>query len=95
MRLIALKPLPYKGRRLSVGDEFEVSCVKTQRVLVALGKAKAKIADDTEVMEFLDPEFPEQTTTTTEAPVTDKKPSKPKRKPRRKYKRRDLKVEDD
>lgn len=89
-RLIALKKLPYKGRRLSFGDEFDVSCVKTRRVLIALGKAK--LADDCSVMEFLDPEFPE-VTTTTEPPVVVEEPIKPKRK--RTYRRKDIKAEDD
>jgi len=81
-RLIATKKMPYRGRTLSPGDEFEVAGVQMQRALIALGRARR--ADDAEVMMLLDPEF--ETTTTTEEPVKSKQ--------KRTYKRKDMAAEE-
>jgi hypothetical protein len=45
-KLIAKKRIPYKGRMLNPGDEFEVTNLQTKRMLVGLGKATVIIVDD-------------------------------------------------
>ena len=83
MKLIATKTLIYGGKRIGPGDEF-TAARQSGKVLVAIGKARIATPEPTvaELEEVV-------------KPAVEKPTVEAEEKPKRTYKRRDMKVENE
>lgn len=96
-KLIAKTRIPYRGRMLQPGEEFDVTCVKTRRVLVACGKATIAGSPVPDVHPVVDryvetePVGPKKRRKRSSRKVTTTTTNEP---PVQTYKRRDLTAED-
>jgi hypothetical protein len=82
--MIALRPFRYAGKKLKPGSRFDISKRKDVQILSTLGSAKEFVPEPGEESKQEKPERPnepEEITTSV-------------RKPRQRYRRRDMKAED-
>jgi hypothetical protein len=98
MKMVSLKPHVYAGKRLSVGDEFEVSGRSDARLLTAIGRAIVAPPPAPEppapppVSRPLARVFVPKAEAPAVAPVVAE-PDSDEPKPKRTYRRRDLSAE--